>query len=201
MQKMATGNARVGLYLDVSNLVVSTKEVHGETAMVDFKRLLHYAEGLGKLCVAAAFTSINPTGNGNSSLLMTLKSVGYTHVVGRVQKQLPDGRFKCDLDATLGFALGQDLMVHRLQKVTIVTGDGDFTGVVEALQHQHVEVTVVGPTRRTASELIIAAHHFHYLHELELITSGKASRAERENSLRSKPSEHAAQFNGVASAN
>jgi uncharacterized LabA/DUF88 family protein len=158
--------ARTGLFVDVSNVYVSVKHSSGKDARVNFERLLEHARAQGELTLAAAFCSY--MGNGDNRFLVRLKFLGYD-VWYRQAKQMTNGEIKANADMEMAFSIGQAVAERRLEKVILVTGDFDFHPIVTALAYRGVEISVIGPDQSTAWEMIVAASHFSYLSQLDLI--------------------------------
>jgi len=54
-----------------------------------------------------------------------------------------------------------------LDEVVLVTGDGDFKAIVDALCLKGKVVKIIGPDRLTSPELIQASHQYINLHQIE----------------------------------
>ncbi len=142
---------RVGLFVDVQNIWKTFGKIK-------YDRLIkHATRGGRRLVRAAAFMSYDPSDEGQHNFMRALSHLGY-RVVSKPIRRLPDGSIKGNMD--LEFAIDALTLGKVLDVAILVTGDGDFVRLVEALGYLGVRVEVVGPDTNTAIQLIYAADHF-----------------------------------------
>jgi len=141
---------KVGLFVDVQNIWKTFGKIN-------YDMLLKHATRGRQLVRASAFMSYDPEDEGQHNFMRALSYLGY-RVVGKPIRRLPDGTIKGNTD--LEFAIDALTLGRVLDVVVLVTGDGDFVRLVEALGSLGVRVEVIGPDTNTAIQLIYAADHY-----------------------------------------
>ncbi|MCM8769768.1 MAG: NYN domain-containing protein [Candidatus Omnitrophica bacterium] len=159
---------RTGVFIDVQNVYLTTQALWREGKVnfsrVNFARFRDYLQAEGKPVLLSAFTCYDPQNEGQRSFISALALLGY-RVISKPTRRLPDGSIKASVDLELAVeALSQ---APYLDKVVLVTGDGDFKTLVDRLCSMGKIVKVIGPANLTSPELIQAAHEFDNLHEIE----------------------------------
>ncbi len=160
---------RVGIFVDVQNIWKTFGKIKYDV-------LLAHAQKNRKLVRASAFMSYDPEDEGQHNFMRALSHLGY-RVVSKPIRRLPDGSIKGNID--LEFAIDALTLGKYLDVAVLVTGDGDFVKLVEALGHMGTRVEVIGPDANTAIELIYAADHYTNLSHLEGIVEGPESGGDR----------------------
>ena len=148
---------RVGVFIDVQNMFYAAKHLYG--SKLNFTRLLDYIGRGRPLCRAIAYIVRTPEIDQTSFLTM-LRSNGYELRVKDL-KQRPDGTAKGDWD--MGLALDALAMSEKLDVVAIVSGDGDFSELVNVLKARGVRVEVYSFPYSTAEELRSSATEFYQM--------------------------------------
>jgi uncharacterized LabA/DUF88 family protein len=148
---------RVGIFVDVQNIWKTFGKIKYDV-------LLANAQKNRKLVRASAFMSYDPEDEGQHNFMRALSHLGY-RVVSKPIRRLPDGSIKGNID--LEFAIDALTLGKYLDVAVLVTGDGDFVKLVEALGHMGTRVEVIGPDANTAIELIYAADHYSNLSHIE----------------------------------
>ena len=150
---------KIALFVDVQN-------VWKTFGKINYDVLLKHAtqKGRRRLVRAAAFMSYDPNDEGQHNFMRALSHLGY-RVVSKPIRRLPDGSTKGNMD--LEFAIDALILGRVLDVAVLVTGDGDFVRLVEALGSQGVRVEVIGPDTNTAIQLIYAADHYTNLSMIE----------------------------------
>ena len=151
-------NQRIGIFIDIQNLYHSAKNLyHGR---VNYKELLKILAGNRQLIRAIGYVVKSDPAQRSSEAAFfdALEKAGIELRVKDLQI-FAGGVKKADWD--VGMAVDAIRMANSLDAVVIVTGDGDFTPLVEYLKWglgKHVEVAAFG--RSTSSKLREAADFF-----------------------------------------
>jgi uncharacterized LabA/DUF88 family protein len=148
----ATGAAapRVGIFVDVPNIIYAAERIG---ATIDFGKLLHLLSRGRELVRASAYA---PISDDPMQRLESQKFVqpfahrGY-RIVTKPLKRFSDGTMKGNFDVEL--AMDVLTMSDRLDVVSLVSGDGDFSRLVEIVGSRGVRVEVVAFGASTSSEL------------------------------------------------
>src|SRR2546423_5274288 len=143
-----------GVFVDVSNLFYSAKSAAVE---VNYCRLLEHAVAGRYLIRACAYTGVDPDNPNQRRFIDFLKANGYK-VVSKDIHKYEGGRIKANLDIEM--AVDIMLLSENLDVVVIVSGDGDFVRLVEAVQLRGVRCEVISFGISTSNELIEAADLF-----------------------------------------
>ncbi|MEX0690179.1 MAG: NYN domain-containing protein [Candidatus Paceibacterota bacterium] len=169
---------RVGVFVDVQNVYHSAKNLH--KARVNFKKLLDTAKGKRRLIRAVAYVIKSETALGEQSFFDALEKVGLELRVKDLQI-FSSGYKKADWD--VGIAVDAIRMADNLDVIVLVTGDGDFTPLVEYLQWgMGKQVEVLAFSKTTSSKLREKCDIFVELENIPKIlmdipsTKGKKSR-------------------------
>ncbi len=144
----------VGVFVDVSNLFYSAKSACVE---VNYCRLLEHAVSGRDLIRACAYTGVDPDNPNQRRFIDFLRANGYKVVCKDIHKY-EGGRIKANLDIEM--AVDIMLLSENLDVVVIVSGDGDFVRLVEAVQLKGVRCEVISFGISTSNELIEAADQF-----------------------------------------
>src|SRR5829696_6961546 len=144
----------IGVFVDVSNLFYSAKSAGVE---VNYCRLLEYAVGGRDLIRACAYTGVDPDNPNQRRFIDFLKANGYK-VISKDIHKYEGGRIKANLDIEM--AVDIMLLSENLDVVVIVSGDGDFVRLVEAVQLKGVRCEIISFGISTSNELIEAADSF-----------------------------------------
>jgi len=144
----------VGVFVDVSNLFYSAKSAGVE---VNYCRLLEHARAGRDMIRACAYTGVDPDNPNQRRFIDFLRSNGYKVICKDIHKY-EGGRIKANLDIEM--AVDIMLLSENLDVVVIVSGDGDFVRLVEAVQMKGVRCEVISFGISTSNELIEAADNF-----------------------------------------
>jgi len=141
---------RVGIFVDVPNIIYAAERI-GVT--IDFEKLLHMLTRGRELVRASAYA---PISDDPMQRFDTQKFVqpfvrrGY-RIVTKPLKRFSDGTMKGNFDVEL--AMDILMMADRLDVVSLVSGDGDFSRLVEIVGSKGLRVEVVAFGSSTSSEL------------------------------------------------
>jgi len=152
-------NQRVAIFVDVQNMFYTAKNKYN--AKLDFEKLLDTVVMERQLIRAIAYI-VQTRDIDQSGFINFLDSIGY-EVKSKILKQRPDGSAKGDWD--MGLAIDAISLAHKVDVITLVSGDGDFTDLVFHLKAQGVRVEVHSFLASTADELIKAATEHYQLDE------------------------------------
>lgn len=152
---------KAALFIDMSNLFYAAKKMN---IRIDYRRLRdHLSEGK-VLLRAFAYAGIDPQNPEPPAHLTWMKRNGYK-VVTKPVRRYEDGTVKANLDIEL--AIDMLTIADHVDCIILVSGDGDFVRLVEAVQFKGVRVEVVGLAEMTSTALIEAADRFTDLAEIQ----------------------------------
>lgn len=137
---------RVAVFIDNQNLYLSMRTV---SSKVDYRRLLDFTCA-GRQLIRAIIYNISPIGSDCSGFVSAVRDMGY-EIRTKAPKALPDGTHKANWDMQI--AVDVLAIAHKVDVVVIVSGDGDFIPVCQALQGQGVKAEIVSIPVTTSFEL------------------------------------------------
>lgn len=162
---------RVAIFIDVQNMFYSAKYKY--RGKLDYEKLLTLIQRdrqvIRALCYAVQTPEIDQT-----SFLKILESMGFEIRIKDL-KLRPDGTAKGDWD--MGMAIDAMSLASKMDVAALVSGDGDFSVLVEFLKGQGVKVEVYAFRSNTAEELIRSASQFYPLDE-QVILAGSSQPVE-----------------------
>jgi uncharacterized LabA/DUF88 family protein len=142
-RKMSSAAAKIALFIDGPNLYGTAKSLGFD---IDYKRLLNEFQGRGNLLRAFYYTAIIEDQEFPSirPLVDWLDYNGYT-VLTKATKEYVDasGRRKVKGDMHIELAVHALELAAHIDEMILLSGDGDFRSLVEAVQRRGVRVTVV----------------------------------------------------------
>ena len=154
-------NHRVGVFVDVSNMYHSAKNLyHGR---VNFGELLKLATASRQLVRAIAYVVKSDTEE-EKAFFNALEKAGY-ELKSKDLQVFPGGMKKGDWDVAV--AVDAISLSKQLDVVVIVSGDGDYEPLVDYLKFSGVIVEVMGFRRSTSSKLVDVANNFIDLDEVK----------------------------------
>lgn len=153
--KAAAVAERICIFIDGANLWSSATELG---IRIDYLKLLNYLTPKGTYCVGARyFTAIDEDVDGNKRLhplLHFLSHNGFTVISKPAKSYYRDGterRVKGNMDVE--FTIDVLEVGMWVDRVVLVTGDGDFTELVRTLKRRGRRVTVVSSETLLSSDL------------------------------------------------
>ena len=152
---------RVGVFVDVSNMYYSAKNLY-KGAKVDFGKVLQDAVAGRKLIRAIAYV-IKADIKEEQSFFDALDRAGF-EVKTKDLQIFAGGAKKGDWD--VGITVDAIKMADKLDTIILVSGDGDYEALVNYLQENkgcYVEAWAFG--RTTSSKLLDKVNEFHDLDE------------------------------------
>lgn len=129
---------RVGVFVDVANLLYSARSLH---LTVDFGRLLEFLRGNRRLVRAHAYAPTSPEPSAEQSFLAAVKGLGY-RITTKNYKTFASGAKKADLDLDLCMDIVRLVDAEALDTVSLVSGDSDFLPLLEYCSDHGVRVEV-----------------------------------------------------------
>ncbi|MDD5529035.1 MAG: NYN domain-containing protein [bacterium] len=147
-------NLKVGVFVDVQNMFYAAKKNY--ESRLDYMKLLHYAVKRRRLIKATAYMIENPEID-QSGFVSLLEHHSFD-VRRKSLIQRADGSQKGDYDMEIALEILN--MVNDLDVVALVSGDGDFVSLVEAVKARGPRVEVYSFPHNTAMELKEVADDF-----------------------------------------
>lgn len=139
---MSPAPSRIALFIDGANLYATAKTLGFD---IDYKRLLKEFQDRGTLLRAFYYTAVieNQEFSSIRPLVDWLDYNGYT--VTKATKEFIDSSGRRKIKANVDIELAVDAMelAGKIDEMILVSGDGDFRSLVEAMQRRGVRLTVV----------------------------------------------------------
>ncbi len=151
---------KVALFMDLGNLYFAARKLN---IRVDYTRMVEVLTKRRRLLRSFAYAGVDPQNPESQGYLTWMKRHGF-RVVTKHLRRFPDGTVKANLDVEL--AIDMLMIAPHIDTAVLVSGDGDFVRLVEAVQFKGVRVEVVGLAEMTAMALIDVADTFTELSEL-----------------------------------
>ena len=148
---------RVAVFVDVQNLYYSAKNLYN--SFVDFGAILKSTLGRRKLVRAFAYVIKAETGAENQ-FFNSLSVKGF-EVKSKDLQVFYGGNKKGDWD--VGLCMDVIRMLPRIDTVVLVSGDGDYSELVEYAKSQGVRVEICAFSKTASSKLVDAADFFYDL--------------------------------------
>ncbi len=152
-------NHRIGVFVDVSNMYHSAKNLY--KARVNFRELLKLVTANRALVRAIAYV-IKSDSKEEKAFFSALEKAGF-ELKSKDLQIFPGGMKKGDWDVAI--AIDAITLSKLIDVVVIVSGDGDYEPLVEYLKFNGLIVEVAGFERSTSARLIDVAHNFTDLEE------------------------------------
>lgn len=138
---------RIGIFLDTANIYHSVKHLH--KGNINFLKLLKLLINDRILIRATAYT-ISADAQKEKDFILALNKSGFKVKAKKLQI-FSGGLKKGNWD--IGMAIDAVKMSKKLDVAIIISGDGDFTDLVDYLQHEGLWVEVAGFGASTSNEL------------------------------------------------
>lgn len=147
--------SKIALFVDVQNVYYTTREAYGRR--FDYNRFWRQATA-GHVVVAAFAYAIDRGDEKQRQFQNILSAIGFT-VRLKPYIQRRDGSAKGDWD--VGITIDVMDVAPAVDRVVLVSGDGDFDLLVDKVRHDHgIHVDVYGVPDLTARSLVQAASRF-----------------------------------------
>lgn len=154
-------NHRVGIFVDVSNMYHSAKNLY--KARVNFAELLKLTTANRELVRAIAYVIKSDTEE-EKAFFGALEKAGY-ELKSKDLQIFPGGMKKGDWDVAI--AIDAITLSKLVDVVVIVSGDGDYEPLVDYLKFNGTIVEVAGFQRSTSARLIEVANNFLNLEDVK----------------------------------
>lgn len=145
---------RVGVLIDVQNMYHSAKHLY--KARVNFREILKTAVAGRKLIRAVAYVVITETGE-EKAFLEALTKIGIEVKMKELQI-FAGGLKKADWD--VGIAVDAIKFSESLDVIILISGDGDFTPLVEYLKNRGKQIEIIAFGKSASGRLKEAADDF-----------------------------------------
>jgi uncharacterized LabA/DUF88 family protein len=142
---------RVGVFVDVQNMYYSAKNLYG--AKVDFGRVL-LAGVAGRKLIRAFTYVIKADVGAEKEFFEALHKIGY-EVREKELQVFYGGAKKGDWD--VGLCMDVIRLLPKIDAMVLVSGDGDYTDLLEYAKSQGVRVEVMAFKQTTSSKLLEVA--------------------------------------------
>lgn len=155
-QSTAT-QARVGIFVDAANIELACDRLR---ARFDWSKIMAMLTQNRQLVRAISYAPVHEDLNVSLETQRFAEPFlgrGYK-VVTKPLKRFNDGTVKANVDIEIAVDVLE--MLDRLDVVCLVSGDGDFQYLVEAVQKKGVRVEVIAVGASTATNLRNAADHY-----------------------------------------
>lgn len=131
-------NERVGVFVDVANLLYSARTLR---MTVDFGKLLDFLRGNRRLVRAQAYCPTSPQPGDDQMFLQAVKGLGY-RITTKNYKTFSSGAKKADLDLDLCMDVVRLVDGKAVDCVVLVSGDSDFMPMLDYCSDHGVRVEV-----------------------------------------------------------
>jgi uncharacterized LabA/DUF88 family protein len=170
----AERDQRVGIFVDVQNMFYSAKTLH--QSKIDYRKLM---DGIlrGRRLVRAIAYVVQKSDVDQSSFLEALRRSGF-EVKEKVLFTREDGSTKGDWKMEI--ALDALTLESRLDCAVLVSGDGEFLPLIQALNSRGCRTEVVSFEPCTSNDLMRACHQFINIEQDMLFKEEKFVRQMRE---------------------
>jgi uncharacterized LabA/DUF88 family protein len=131
-------NERVGVFVDVANLLYSARTLR---MTVDFGKLLDFLRGNRRLVRAQAYCPTSPQPGDDQMFLQAVKGLGY-RITTKNYKTFSSGAKKADLDLDLCMDVVRLVDGKAVDCIVLVSGDSDFMPMLDYCSDHGVRVEV-----------------------------------------------------------
>jgi uncharacterized LabA/DUF88 family protein len=131
-------NERVGVFVDVANLLYSARTLR---ITIDFGKLLDFLRGNRRLVRAHAYCPTSPQPGDEQMFLQAVKGLGY-RITTKNYKTFASGAKKADLDLDLCMDVVRLVDGKAVDDIVLVSGDSDFMPMLDYCSDHGVRVEV-----------------------------------------------------------
>ena len=151
---------RIALFVDVQNIYYTTREAYGR--QFNYRRFWQRISAGGEIIVATAYAT-QRSDDKQIKFQDALKHIGF-RVKLKPFIQRSDGSAKGDWD--VGITIDVLEAAQDVDRVVLLSGDGDFDLLLEKIRKDHaISAEVYGVPALTARSLINAASSYHPIEE------------------------------------
>lgn len=145
---------RVGVFVDVSNMYYSAKNLH--SAKVDFGKVLKLAVGRRQLIRAFAYVIKADVGS-EQDFFDALSMQGY-EVRAKDLQTFYGGAKKGDWD--VGICMDAIRLLDKIDVIVLVSGDGDYKDLLDYAKSRGVRCEIIAFGRNTSGRLLEESDDF-----------------------------------------
>ena len=161
---MSLQQEKIGVFVDVQNIYYTTRDAFGRP--FNYRALWKSLSDKGDIVIANAY-AIERNDESQRKFQSALRHIGF-NVMLKPYIQRADGSAKGDWD--VGITVDVLEKAHALDRVFLLSRDGDFDRLVEAVQTRYgVPVEAYGVPKLTADSLKRTVSTFHPITESLLI--------------------------------
>jgi len=151
---------RIAIFVDVQNIYYTTREAYGR--QFNYRRFWQRISAGGEIIVATAYAT-QRSDDKQIKFQDALKHIGF-RVKLKPFIQRSDGSAKGDWD--VGITIDVLEAAQDVDRVVLLSGDGDFDLLLEKIRKDHaISAEVYGVPALTARSLINAASSYHPIEE------------------------------------
>lgn len=147
-------NQRVAVFVDNQNIYYSAKNLYN--SLIDFGAVLKHALGKRKLIRAFSYV-IKADVGAEKEFFNALSKIGF-EVKSKDLQVFYGGNKKGDWD--VGLCMDVVRMIPKIDVCVLVSGDGDYSELVEYAKSQGVRVEVMAFQKTASSRLLDEADYF-----------------------------------------
>ncbi len=155
---------QIAIFVDVQNIYYTTRQVYGR--QFNYRKLWEKLNSEGDIILANAY-AIHRGDDQQIKFQNALKHIGFT-VKLKPYIQRSDGSAKGDWD--VGIAIDVMEAASKVDRVILLSGDGDFDLLLEKIKKDYsVQADVYGVPSLTADSLIDSASTYYPIDEVMLL--------------------------------
>ncbi|HPD40827.1 MAG TPA: NYN domain-containing protein [Anaerolineae bacterium] len=152
-------NERVALFIDFHNTRNALQRNGLQIDLVSLRNYLAEGRHLVESFVYIATHPLPDQQQVDQEAQLRLRQHGFL-IQTKPGRLLPNGRLKCDFDLEMALDVQEFVARTRPDIVVLVTGDGDFTPLVERLRFRGIRVEVASVPGSIARSLQVMANGF-----------------------------------------
>ncbi len=147
---------KIAVFVDVQNIYYTTRQAYGR--QFNYRKLWKRLKDTGDIVIANAY-AIERNDEQQQRFQSALRQIGF-NIKLKPYIQRSDGSAKGDWD--VGIAIDVLRAAPEVDKVVLLSGDGDFDLLLKEVREQcNVSAEVYGVPSLTANSLINAASRYH----------------------------------------
>ena len=155
---------RIGVFVDVQNIYYTTKDTFGR--QFNYRALWKILSNRGQIMTAIAYAT-DRNDESQRKFQTALRHIGFS-IKLKPYIQRADGSAKGDWD--VGITIDMLQSAADLDRIFLLSGDGDFDLLIQAIKVDHgVPVEVYGVPELTADSLQRVCSSFHSISEALLV--------------------------------
>lgn len=157
--------SKVAIFVDVQNIYYTTRQIFGHP--FNYRAFVSQLQQREEICFAHAY-AIESNNDGQRKFQDALRHMGF-EVKLKPYIQRSDGSAKGDWD--VGITIDVMEIAPQVEKVILLSGDGDFDLLLQRIRQRYsVKTEVVSVAALTAQSLIQSSDSYTPIEERHLIT-------------------------------